>query len=72
MPALWTPDELELREQGKRHLQFACSLARWQVQGGRVLFECRGVRGAVVVEVEVDGWRALCSMRPVSVRNDFG
>ena len=35
------PDELaELREQGKRHLEFACSLARLQIeQGGRVLFE---------------------------------
>ena len=36
------PDELaELREQGKRHLEFACSLARLQGErGGRVLFEC--------------------------------
>ena len=35
------PDELaELREQGKRHLEFACSLARLQIErGGRVLFE---------------------------------
>ena len=35
------PDELaELREQGRRHLEFACSLARLQIeQGGRVLFE---------------------------------
>ena len=35
------PDELaELLVQGKRHLEFACSLARLQVeQGGRVLFE---------------------------------
>ena len=35
------PDELaELREQGKRHLEFACSPARLQIeQGGRVLFE---------------------------------
>ena len=30
----------ELREQGKRHVGFACSLARLQIeQGGRVLFE---------------------------------
>ena len=36
------PDELaELREQGKRHLEFACSPARLQIQrGGRVLCEC--------------------------------
>ena len=35
------PDELaELREQGKRHLEVACSLARLQIErGGRVLFE---------------------------------
>ena len=35
------PDELaELQEQGKRHLEFACSLAELQIaQGGRVLFE---------------------------------
>ena len=35
------PDELaELREQGKRHLEFVCSLARLQIErGGRVLFE---------------------------------
>ena len=35
------PDELaELREQGKSHLEFACSLARLHIeQGGRVLFE---------------------------------
>ena len=35
------PDELaELREQGKRHLEFACSLAKMQIErGGRVLFE---------------------------------
>ena len=35
------PDELaELREQGKRHLEFACSLARLQIERrGRVLFE---------------------------------
>ena len=35
------PDELsELREQGKRHLEFACSPARLQIErGGRVLFE---------------------------------
>ena len=35
------PDELaELLEQGKRHLEFACSLARLQIErGGRVLFE---------------------------------
>ena len=35
------PDELaELREQGKRHLEFACSLARLQIErGGRVLSE---------------------------------
>ena len=35
------PDELaELREQGKRHLEFACSLARLQIErGGRFLFE---------------------------------
>ena len=35
------PDVLtELREQGKRHLEFACSLARLQIErGGRVLFE---------------------------------
>ena len=35
------PDELaELREQGKRHLEFACNLARLQIErGGRVLFE---------------------------------
>ena len=35
------PDELaELLEQGKRHLEFACSLAELQIeQGGRVLFE---------------------------------
>ena len=35
------PDELaEPREQGKRHLEFACSLARLQIeQGGRILFE---------------------------------
>ena len=35
------PDELaELRETGKRHLEFACSLAELQIeQGGRVLFE---------------------------------
>ena len=34
-------DELaELREQGKRHLDFVCSLARLQIgRGGRVLFE---------------------------------
>ena len=35
------PDELaELQEQGKRHWEFACSLAEMQIeQGGRVLFE---------------------------------
>ena len=35
------PDELvELREQGKRHLEFACGLARLHIeQGGPVLFE---------------------------------
>ena len=35
------PDELaELREQGKRQLEFACSLARLHIErGGRVLFE---------------------------------
>ena len=35
------PDELaKLREQGKRHLEFACSLARLQIEQGRhVLFE---------------------------------
>ena len=35
------PDELaELREQGTRHLEFACSPARLQIErGGRVLFE---------------------------------
>ena len=35
------PDELaELREEGKRHLEFACGLPRLQIeQGGRVLFE---------------------------------
>ena len=35
------PEKLtELREQGKRHLEFACSPARLQIeQGGRVLFE---------------------------------
>ena len=35
------PDELaKLLEQGKRHLEFACSLAELQIgQGGRVLFE---------------------------------
>ena len=35
------PDELaELQEQGKRHLEFACSLSELQIeQGGRVLFE---------------------------------
>ena len=69
-------DELaELREQGKRHLEFACSPARLQIeQGGRVLFEypLGGIRGAVLVEAEVDRWHALCSMRSVSVRNDFG
>ena len=33
------PDELaELREQGKRHLAFACSPARFQIER-RVLFE---------------------------------
>ena len=35
------PDKLaELREQGKRHLEFACSVAELQIErGGRVLFE---------------------------------
>ena len=35
------PDELaELREQGKRHLEYACSPARLQIErGGRVLFD---------------------------------
>ena len=35
------PDELaELREQGNRHLEFACSPARLQIErGGRVLFQ---------------------------------
>ena len=62
------PDELaELLEQGKRHLEFACSLAE-------VLFEypLAGFGGAVLVEAEVDRWHALCSKRSVPVRNDFG
>ena len=58
------PDELaELLEQGKRHMEFACSLAELQIeQGGRVLFEYPfgGVGGAVLVEAEVDRWHALC------------
>ena len=30
----------ELRQQGKRHLEFACNLARLEIErGGRVLFE---------------------------------
>ena len=35
------PDKLaELLEQGKRHLEFACSLPELQIErGGRVLFE---------------------------------
>ena len=46
------PDELaELREQGKRHLEFACSLAN-RAQWTRSLRG--GVRGAMLVEAEVD------------------
>ena len=58
------PDELaELREQGKRHLESACSQARLQIErGGHVLFRVSlgGVGGAVLVEAEVDRWHALC------------
>ena len=70
------PDELaELREQGKRLLEFACSLARLQIErrGTRSLrVSLGGVGGAVLVEAEVDRWHALCSMRSVPIWNDFG
>ena len=69
-------DELaELREQGKRHLEVACSPARVQVErGGRVLFEypLAASEEPVLVEAEVDRWHALCLVRSVPVRNDFG
>ena len=48
---------LQLREQGKRHLELACSLARLQIeQGGRVLFEypLAASEGRACVEAEVD------------------
>ena len=70
------PDELaELREQGKRHLEFVCqsskiaNRARW-TRSLRV--SLGGVGGAVLVEAEVDRWHALCSMRPAPRWNDFG
>ena len=72
------PDRLEeLLEQGRRHLEFARSLAESQVErGGRVLFE-HPVGGDVAeraVPEKVVGvrWHAQGPMRPMSVRNDFG
>ena len=69
------PDELaELREQGTRHLEFACSLARLQIErGGRVLFEYLLTASEPCLwKWRCDRWHALCSMRSVPVRKNFG